>query len=71
MSLVPTITCAAMTQTYSDWNPEEWYRKRNPMLEQARPSANLAELRRRVFFDYRDETLIEITGVKNRKDAYR
>ncbi len=28
-------------QTYSDWNPEEWTRKKNPMLEQARPSANL------------------------------
>lgn len=25
----------------------------------------------RVFFDYREEKNIEITGVKNRKDAYR
>jgi mRNA-degrading endonuclease RelE of RelBE toxin-antitoxin system len=25
----------------------------------------------RVFFDYKEEKIIEITGVKNRKDAYR
>jgi mRNA-degrading endonuclease RelE of RelBE toxin-antitoxin system len=25
----------------------------------------------RVFFDYKEERIIEITGVKNRKDAYR
>ena len=25
----------------------------------------------RVFFDQKDESVIEITGVKNRKDAYR
>lgn len=25
----------------------------------------------RVFFDHKDENIIEITGVKNRRDAYR
>jgi mRNA-degrading endonuclease RelE of RelBE toxin-antitoxin system len=53
---------------------DEYISKRVGGVKKLRPPLTGFRLRcgdYRVFFDYGDEHLIEITGVKNRKDAYR
>lgn len=53
---------------------DEYISKRVGSVKKLKPPRTGFRLRcgdYRVFFDYKDQTIIEITGVKNRKDAYR